>query len=272
METQETNVTTTQEVTPQVVAPVEGAPATPEVKVEETKIAKVVAQVKAKEKALTAKERSLADREAKTKGFENFKEMLEKDPLAAIESYGINKDKLFDGILKSGIAPTVEEKLAKLEADLQAEKELRTKDKADNEAQRADMAIKEFKGKIEVYATANKDTTLKVTTALGQTGAIYDVIEQNFTATDNIMSIEDAGKLVEEYFSEKGQKEYEKLKAIYEVKATPAADVDDEPEVVKPKTLTNKSTTIPSAENNKFLSNEESKRALAKKYADKLFS
>ena len=279
METQETNVTKTQEqpVTPkEVVVPEvneDGTPKVVEPKVEDVKIAKVVAQVKKKEQELTAKERKLADREAKTKGYENFKQMIEDDPLAAIESYGINKEKLFEKILKSGELPTVDEKIAKLEAELQAERDERAKDKQELEQQKADRAISEFKTKIKDYADTKKETELKVTTALGQTSAIYDVIEQNFTATGNIMTIEDAGKLVEDYFSEKGKTEYEKLKAIFEAKPeTPQVDVEDEPEIVKPKTLTNKSTTIPTAEGNKFLSNEESKRRLAKKYADKLFS
>lgn len=240
---------------------------------EETRIAKVVAQVKAKEKELTAKERKLADREAKTKGYENIKQMLADDPLAAIETLGIDKNKLYEKIIKSGTEPTVEEKLAKLEADLAEEKKQRAKEREELEAQRAERTIIEFKNKIKDYAESKKETELKVTYALGQTSAIYDVIEQNFVATGSVMTIEDAGKRVEEYFSEKGKKEYERLKAIYEPKVEqPTNDDVDDDVALMAKTLTNKSTTIPSADSGKLLSAEESKRFLAKKYQNKLFT
>lgn len=239
---------------------------------EETRIAKVVAQVKAKEKELTAKERKLADREAKTKGYENIKQMLADDPLAAIETLGIDKNKLYEKIIKSGTEPTVEEKLAKLEQELLEEKKQRAKEREELEAQRAERTIIEFKNKIKDYAESKKDTELKVTYALGQTSAIYDVIEQNFVATGSVMTIEDAGKRVEEYFSEKGKKEYERLKAIYEPKVAQATDDDNDDVALMAKTLTNKSTTIPSADSGKLLSAEESKRFLAKKYQNKLFT
>lgn len=239
---------------------------------EETRIAKVVAQVKAKEKELTAKERKLADREAKTKGYENIKQMLADDPLSAIETLGIDKNKLYDKIIKSGQEPTVEEKLAKLEADLAEERKLRAKEREELEAQRAERTIVEFKNKIKEYAESKKDADLKVTYALGQTSAIYDVIEQNFIATGNVMTIEDAGKRVEDYFSEKGKQEYERLRAIYEPKVAQATDDDTNDDALMAKTLTNKSTTIPSADSGKLLSAEESKRFLAKKYANKLFT
>lgn len=240
---------------------------------EETRIAKVVAQVKAKEKELKAKERKLADREAKTKGYENIKQMLADDPLSAIETLGIDKNKLYDKIIKSGQEPTVEEKLAKLEADLAEEKKQRAKEREELEAQRAERTIIEFKNKIKDYVESKKETDLKVTYALGQTSAIYDVIEQNFVATGSVMTIEDAGKRVEEYFSEKGKKEYERLKAIYEPKVEqPTNDDVDDNVAIMAKTLTNKSTTIPSADSGKLLSAEESKRFLAKKYQNKLFT
>jgi hypothetical protein len=283
---QETNVVMTQEqptkaqeilaskpveaVETPAVEGVEQVEKAPEQVAEETRIAKVVAQVKAKEKELTAKERKLADREAKTKGYENIKQMLADDPLAAIETLGIDKNKLYEKIIKSGTEPTVEEKLAKLEADLAEEKKQRAKEREELEAQRAERTIIEFKNKIKDYAESKKETELKVTYALGQTSAIYDVIEQNFVATGSVMTIEDAGKRVEEYFSEKGKKEYERLKAIYEPKVEQPTNDDDV--ALMAKTLTNKSTTIPSADSGKLLSAEESKRFLAKKYQNKLFT
>jgi hypothetical protein len=283
---QETNVVMTQEqptkaqeilaskpveaVETPAVEGVEQVEKAPEQVAEETRIAKVVAQVKAKEKELTAKERKLADREAKTKGYENIKQMLADDPLAAIETLGIDKNKLYEKIIKSGTEPTVEEKLAKLEADLVEEKKQRAKEREELEAQRAERTIIEFKNKIKDYAESKKETELKVTYALGQTSAIYDVIEQNFVATGSVMTIEDAGKRVEEYFSEKGKKEYERLKAIYEPKVEQPTNDDDV--ALMAKTLTNKSTTIPSADSGKLLSAEESKRFLAKKYQNKLFT
>lgn len=286
---QETNVVMTQEqptkaqeilaskpveaVETPAVEGVEQVEKAPEQVAEETRIAKVVAQVKAKEKELTAKERKLADREAKTKGYENIKQMLADDPLAAIETLGIDKNKLYEKIIKSGTEPTVEEKLAKLEADLAEEKKQRAKEREELEAQRAERTIIEFKNKIKDYAESKKETELKVTYALGQTSAIYDVIEQNFVATGSVMTIEDAGKRVEEYFSEKGKKEYERLKAIYEPKVEqPTNDDVDDDVALMAKTLTNKSTTIPSADSGKLLSAEESKRFLAKKYQNKLFT
>jgi hypothetical protein len=283
---QETNVVMTQEqptkaqeilaskpveaVETPAVEGVEQVEKAPEQVAEETRIAKVVAQVKAKEKELTAKERKLADREAKTKGYENIKQMLADDPLAAIETLGIDKNKLYEKIIKSGTEPTVEEKLAKLEQELLEEKKQRAKEREELEAQRAERTIIEFKNKIKDYAESKKETELKVTYALGQTSAIYDVIEQNFVATGSVMTIEDAGKRVEEYFSEKGKKEYERLKAIYEPKVEQPTNDDDV--ALMAKTLTNKSTTIPSADSGKLLSAEESKRFLAKKYQNKLFT
>lgn len=300
MENQDLNVTKTQENTTTIedpktigtnlegMKPVTAEGDVPDVvdegakpDVEEQRISRIVSEVKAKEKALTAKERKLADREAKTKGYENIKQMLEDDPLQAIETLGISKEKLYEKIIKSGEKPTVEDEVVSLKEELKALKEEREKDKQELEQQKAERAISDFKKRINEYADKEKDASLKVTYALGQTSAIYDVIEQNFVATGEVMSIEDAGKRVEDFFRDKGRKEYEKLKAIFETEGAaepvdePTVDPEDKktnPVVSKPKTLTNKSTVIPSADSGKLLSNEESKRLLAKKYANKLFS
>lgn len=278
LKNQEAQVTTEQVVADQVEAkPAEvTAEPTKEQKEQQERaesIAKVVAKVKAKEKELSTKERDLKNKEAELNGYRDMKEMIEKDPMAAIEKLGIDKNKLYEGILKSGEAPTVEDKVGKLEAEIEKLRQEREEEKKKAEEARHDAEIVNFKKKISDYVEQNK-TELKVTHALGQTGAVYDVIQQNFNATGEVMSIEDAGKLVEDYFSKTGKEQYEKLKAIYEAEAPKEVviDEDDNEVVPKKKTLTNKSTTIPDGQPTRLLSPEESKKYLIEKYKSKLFT
>ena len=269
----------TQGKTPLVPAP--AAPATPEVNEDGTpkvvevpkkddRIAKVVSKVNKRAQALSEKEKSVAEREAAVQAFKDAPELAKTKPLELLKKLGIDPQEFINNIVKDGEAPTVDEQIASLKAEIEAERKA-NKDREQKLSEReAEITIHNFKQQINKYVDENKDTGCKLTKLLGRESDVYDVIEAHHTKTGELLPLDKAAQMVENHYVTAKKKEYDILKTFFENQETTPPVVDDDGEVLPPKTpiktLTNKQNTIPSGENNRVLSRKEDFARLAAKY------
>jgi hypothetical protein len=216
-----------------------------------------------REKMIQEREKAIKEQEAKFKSFELNKENVRKSPKEALESVGMT----FEDFTKAYLdqldgkehAPSVEDKVqelyARIEAKEKAEKEREEQAKKDAEVQ----AIETFKSQVKEHVLADKEKYELINEA-GLFDEVYNVIEEYYNETGEILSTEKAAEHVENHLFDEGQK---LLKAKKFAPKTPAA-----PEIKKQETspmsttLTNKQTpastaTTPS-DSGRLLSNEES--------------
>jgi hypothetical protein len=250
---------------PQVEAekPVTPEPEKPEVKKEDEPLSVRFAALTKREKMIQEREKALKDQEAKFKSFELNKENVRKSPKEALESVGMT----FEDFTKAYLdqldgkehAPSVDEKIqelyAKIEAKEKAEKEREEQAKKDAEVQ----AIEDFKAQVKDFIAADKDK-YELINESGLFDEVYNVIEEYFNETGEILSKEKAAEHVENHLYEEGQK---LLKAKKFAPKTPEPTKKSTESTGFTTTLTNKqsagaSAAVPQQQPGKMLSNEES--------------
>jgi len=252
---------------------------TNDVKVEpkaDDKISKVVGKVTKREAELAKKEAEIAKKEAELKAqeelikkFKDAPELAKKDPKALLKTLGIDSDDYLKSLLTDG-EPTVDDKLTGIEKKfVELEKKLEAREKAiqDKEAQ---IAIHNFKTDIKKFIEENKDTACRLTKALGKEDVVYNIIEEHFAKTQEILPIDKASEMVENHFVTEKKKEYDVLKAYFEnptANQTTNDDDDDEP-LTFTKTLTNKTAQpTPQGDDGRILPTEESIKRIVAKYS-----
>lgn len=251
-----------------------------DVKVEtkpEERISKVVGKVTKKEAELAKKEAEIAKKEEALKAqeelikkFKEAPELAKKNPKELLKTLGIDSDEYLKSLLNDG-EPTPEDKIKGIEskfAELEQKLEAREKALQEKEAQ---IAIHNFKQEIKTYVETNKDTACRLTKALGKDEVVYNVIEEHFTKTGEVLPIDKASEMVENHFVTEKKKEYEILKSYFENQtanqSTDNDDDDDEP-VTFTKTLTNKTAQpTPQGDDGRILPKEESIKRIVAKYS-----
>ena len=239
---------------PQVEAP------PPEAKKEDEPLSVRFAALTKREKMIQEREKAIKEQEAKFKSFELNKENVRESPKEALESVGMT----FEDFTKAYLdqldgkehTPSVEDKVqelyARIEAKEKAEKEREEQAKRDAEAQ----AIETFKSQVKEHVLADKEK-YELINESGLFDEVYNVIEEYYNETNEILSTEKAAEHVENHLYEEGQK---LLKAKKFAPKSPETKKQDSSPMST--TLTNKQTpastaTTPS-EGGRLLSNEES--------------
>lgn len=237
------------------------APAPTEVKKEDEPLSVRFAALTKREKMIQEREKAIKEQEAKFKNFELTKETVRKSPKEALESVGMT----FEDFTKAYLdqldgkehTPSVDEKIqelyAKIEAKEKAEKEREEQAKKDAEAQ----AIESFKSQVKEFVSADKEK-YELINESGLFEEVYNVIEEYFNETGEILSTEKAANHVENHLYEEGQK---LLKAKKFAPKTPEPQKPQEKAGLGT-TLTNKQTagsSVPTqSQGGRLLSNEES--------------
>lgn len=241
--------------------PVTPEPEKPEVKKEDEPLSVRFAALTKREKQIQEREKAIKEQEAKFKNFELNKENVRKSPKEALESVGMT----FEDFTKAYLdqldgkehTPSVDEKIqelyAKIEAKEKAEKEREEQAKKDAEAQ----AIEAFKSQVKEHVLADKEKYELINEA-GLFDEVYNVIEEYFNETGEILATEKAAEHVENHLYEEGQKLLKAKK--FAPKVPDATKAQDKAPLTT--TLTNKQTATSSvpaqSTGGKLLSNEES--------------
>ena len=244
------------------------------------KFASKFAALSRKEKALRDKEaeyqskfeemeRRLAEYESKEKEPEvDWEQLFRRDPLRALEEAGMGYDKLTELALNDGKL-TPEMQLAamreEIEGDYQRrfeelENKLAEKEKAEEEAY-YNSVQENFQEEIGNFVAQNQEK-YELIEASQANDLVFDVIEEHYNETGNVLNIEEAADAVESYLEEEAHK-FMKLKKISaRLGVDPKEIVQEEDSQV---TLSNDhSAQVQYDGANRMLSNEESKARAAK--------
>jgi hypothetical protein len=195
------------------------------------KFASKFAALSRKEKALRDKEaeyeskfeemeRRLAEYESKPKEPEvNWEQLFRRDPLRALEEAGMGYDKLTELALNDGkLTPEMQLSAMReeIEGDYQRrfeelENKLAEKEKAEEEAY-YDSVQENFQEEIGNFVEQNQEK-YELIEASQANDLVFDVIEEHYNETGNVLNIEEAADAVESYLEEEAHK-FMKLKKI----------------------------------------------------------
>lgn len=247
---------------PEASAPIEGvegeAPSTETVEAKpeakeapkeaDPKIASRFAALSKKEKSIREAEHALKVHQHKIQIFDESQALAKSDPLALLEKIGVTFDDLANHVLDKEFGPkheTEAQKLAKIEERLSSYEQQREKERVSAEQATINRQITNFKGQIDSHLKANPDN-YELISLNGAEHEVYNVIEANFLETKQMLTIEEAAKMVEEYF-------YQQAKRLTQAKKLSIVTPQDPPKVqaktpdvkdkVTSKTLTTKATS-----------------------------
>ena len=225
--------------------------------------------------ALSRKEKALRDRELELEKKFGSKEKelplerrIRSNPLKALEELGLDYDKLTELALNDGrLTPDMQMKLMReeLENDYKEkfnslEERINAKEKREEEA-KYDAVKQGFVGEIESFITENQ-SDFEYVAHNEATDVVYDVIEEHYNETGRILDIKEAVEAVESYLEE----EAEKLLNLGKVKnrLTSMKDEYEQPQRQSQVTLSNAHSAQANERVGKKLSDEESKREMAR--------
>ena len=225
--------------------------------------------------ALSRKEKALRDRELELEKKYGNKEKeiplerrIRSNPLKALEELGLDYDKLTELALNDGrLTPDMQMKLMReeLENDYKEkfnnlEERLNAKEKMEEEA-KYDAVKQGFVGEINSFINENKND-FEYVAHNDATDVVYDVIEEHYNETGRILDIKEAVQAVESYLEE----EAEKLLNLGKVKnrLNSMRDEYEQPQRQSQVTLSNAHSAQANERVAKKLSDEESKREMAR--------
>lgn len=219
--------------------------------------------------ALTRKERELQKQQQEIKQmmndpvFQNFRTAREKkDAKAALEALGMSFDDLAQYTLNDNQL-TPEQRIKQLEERIENERKEREELDKQKEMQQNEAVIQNFKQ--DIAATIDNDPDSYELVKLNEAQeAVYNLIEQNYQNSGELLSIEDAAAQVEEFLQTRLSKIMENSKKLKGAK--PEGDSQDTPSLAKKTsepTLTNNNYVAQPDSSEDYLDDNESKRRAA---------
>ena len=196
-----------------------------------------------------------------------FEYRLKQNPLKALEDMGLSYDKLTELALNDGkLTPDMQMRLMReeLENDYKSkykELEERIIEKEKNDEQRRyDEIEMGFKNEIEAFVNS-KPEQFELIQANEAKDVVYDVIEEHYNETGKILDIEEAAQAVESYLEEEAEKLLSLGKLRYKFNT---GDFEQQPQRQSQVTLSNAHSAQANERVAKKLSDEESKREMAR--------
>ena len=150
------------------------------------------------------RERALSEREARIKEFEGLMDLRQKDPKAFVEKNGLSYEQLTDIYIGDG-KPTPEHHISALEKKIQDLEERLNKDKQSSEESWANDQINGFKRNIRGVIDQNGER-FELIQAEGAHDLVFDVIQNYFKETKEVLPIHEAANFVEEQLFEEGKR------------------------------------------------------------------
>lgn len=192
-----------------------------------------------KERQILEAKKQIQQERSRYSKYDGLDELLQNDPLAALEKLGLDYHKLTERVLTSGDddkTSKIEQRIAQLEAELKAERETKTK-------QTAEMQITQAKNSIKSLIESNKDD-YEVLSATGDVDAVWELIVNYHAETGNVLDFKQACDAVEESLAEEYTQHIERLKQTKKLSSLFGAQSQE------------KSTTPPQSVANRLIGNE----------------
>lgn len=164
------------------------------------------------------------------------------DPMSWLKAADLSYDEVTKHILNDS-KPTAESEVDFLKKKIEA---LEARDKErETLAQKAkeEAAVKEFMGEINKFVTGSEK--FELIKAYDYQNVVYNVIDQHYGETGELMSMEDACELVEKHLEDTVQEEQKKFSSLKKFATKLTETPKTEPKPAPPKTLTNTTETSP---------------------------
>lgn len=185
---------------------------------------------------------------------------LKKDPLGTLKEMGFTYDKLAELVSNDGKLPQdMQLELLRQELDDKYNKEIQSiKDELLNrdkksEEERLAQTIENFKSELSSFVDTNPEEYEQIK-ANDAVDTVYELIEQHYQDTGNILSNKEAADAVESFYFERAKNLYENSKKFKNLNAQPTQQV-------KPSspTLSNNQSKSFTESNNRKLTEDQSK-------------
>lgn len=222
----------------------------PQANEEQKRMSKAFASIARQEKALREREstykQQLAERDGRLARLEAIeKGLLSGNPIDALAKMGLDFNELSKRALSGG-KPSSEHVLTEQEKRIKSLEDEREKAREDakrsHEEANAAKAVESFRAQIDVVL--KKDDRFELTKLHGGVDDVYGVIDEHYARHGEILDIEDAAQLVEQYYAALVEKSLASAK--YKGRLAPAkAEPAEEPtasggrESSPPRTLSN---------------------------------
>lgn len=227
-----------------------------------------------REKALSEREKQLQEKAQLIEAEEQFRAEVKANPHKVLERYGITYDELTRYLLTDGM-PQPEDKLTKVEQEIQQLKELREQEKREAEESRlkaeeefVESTIQRYKEEIDTYIQENS-SEYELIIANNAVNDVYEVCQEYFLQTGKVLAPAEAAKWVENHYLEEAEKLLKLNKIAARVKPEPQVATETKSngarEQVTPKTLTNNQVlSDPISRPNQSMTREERLKAAVK--------
>lgn len=181
-----------------------------------------VALAKKEQAIRKARQELKAQQEAFERERANYvaKESLKTDPLSALNELGLTYDKLTElQLSQQNPDPNQQtlEQLEKLKAQLEERLSSFDQKLADRDKQAYDAAVNQIRRDVELLV--DSDPSFETIKASGEIGAVVELIEKVFHKEGQILTVEEAAKLVEEALVERESDRLQKLLALSKIKS-----------------------------------------------------
>lgn len=173
-----------------------------EVQKEEERLSPKFLAAAKKEREIFERDRSLKTREkeleARLKNFEEAERLKKEDPLKYLEKSGIDYNDLTKQILEGKVPET--HAIKQLRTELEGLRKEREEEKEKAEAARKEAAVQKFKNDMTQHIRGNAEK-YPLVGALNGEETVYNVIEQHFNSTGEVMPYDQASELTESYYT-----------------------------------------------------------------------
>ena len=229
-----------------------------------------------REKALLDQQNRIKEEAEKYKKYQDLESKAKENPLSVLEAMGLDLDAIIAASLGEDAPPkSVEEQLADLKAEIENERKRKEEDekKAKEDEEKAlqtqyDEAIEAHKTDIKMFLEDNKEK-YELINFQSADDLVWDVTEAHYDTNGEVLPIEKAAEMVEEYLTAQYQKALELKKFKPEEKKEEVdffkteTPVNPFVQANKPKTLTSDLNSTPTDRDTEYLTEEESKRRAA---------
>lgn len=218
------------------------------------------------EKRILAQKKQMDAERVEFEEFRRSKGLAKTNVAEFLKSHGLTYEEITEKILKNDPNATPEDRVALLQKQIDEDRAERQREKDDLLAEKQQAAIDNHRTAIRSHVDSLGDK-YEIIAANDEYDTVFDVIEEHFMDSGEIMPIDKACQLVDDYLTEKAKKALG-LKR-FQPQGTPN---DDRPDTTRPPTgesftLTNQAAAAPNLTQNRGepLSDDEAKRRAAAK-------
>lgn len=161
-----------------------------------------------KEKFLTDKEKEYKQKDIQYKALETELKSIKGNPANAIKmlekEFGITFESMLDHFLTNGKL-TPEQEIAQIKKEREEERQLQARQAEESNTKAMENNLNTFKADLKTFIDGNNEA-YELIQANEAYDLVFNVIDQDYRKSGQIMKTEDAAKLVEDYLLEKAKK------------------------------------------------------------------